>query len=628
MFPQQINIAASWNKQNAYNMAKVIAYETRAIGIPWNFSPILDLGIDPRFPRQFETFGEDPLLVGTLSRSMIRGFQGDKNDTSNKFKVASCLKHFVGYQAVISGKDRTPAYIPDNVLSEYHIEPFKEAIKDGAKTVMISSGLINGIPVHANYKLIIKILREKLGFEGVILSDWEDINKLHTRDKVAKNKKEAIKIAINSGIDMSMIPYDYEQFCRFLIELVKEGEVSLKRIDDAVLRILKLKFDLGLFDNPITDFNSYKDFGSKKHNELAYKAASESITLLKNKNDILPLKNNPSILVTGPNANTMRGLNGAWTYSWQGNLADEFAFDYNTIYESVSNTFGSSNVKLIPGVAYNEEGSYFEMKELNIKKVVDEGRKSDIILLCLGENSYTEKPGDLNDLNIHKLQSKLARKLSKTGKPIILIINSGRPRLITDFEPFMDGIINIYLPGNHGGDALADILSGKVNPSGKLPYTYPAFPNSLLTYYYKPSEIQNNNQGAYDYVGEVKNLYDFGYGLSYSKFSYSNLSTNRKVYESLSDTIQINVKLRNTSKVDGYEVVQLYSSDLFAEITPDIKRLRDFKRIFIKSGESKSINFSLPINSLGYYNNRNEKVVEKGEFSILVNNLSRNVLIK
>ena len=628
MFPQQINIAASWNKQNAYNMAKVIAYETRAIGIPWNFSPILDLGIDPRFPRQFETFGEDPLLVGTLSRSMIRGFQGNKNDTSNKFKVASCLKHFVGYQAVISGKDRTPAYIPDNVLSEYHIEPFKEAIKDGAKTVMISSGLINGIPVHANYELIIKTLREKLGFEGVILSDWEDINKLHTRDKVAKNKKEAIKIAINSGIDMSMIPYDYEQFCRFLIELVKEGEVSLKRIDDAVLRILKLKFDLGLFDNPITDFNSYKDFGSKKHNELAYKAASESITLLKNKNDILPLKNNPSILVTGPNANTMRGLNGAWTYSWQGNLADEFAFDYNTIYESVSNTFGPGNVKFIPGIAYNEEGSYFEMKEVNIKKAVDEGRKSDIILLCLGENSYTEKPGDLNDLNIHKLQSKLARELSKTGKPIILIINSGRPRLITDFEPLMEGIINIYLPGNHGGDALADILSGKINPSGKLPYTYPAFPNSLLTYYYKPSEIQNNNQGAYDYVGKVKNLYDFGYGLSYSKFSYSNLSTNRKVYESLSDTIHINVELRNSSKVDGYEVVQLYSSDLFAEITPDVKRLRDFKRIFIKSGESKSINFSLPINSLGYYNNRNEKIVEKGEFSILVNNLSSNILIK
>ena len=628
MFPQQINIAASWNKQNAYNMAKVIAYETRAIGIPWNFSPILDLGIDPRFPRQFETFGEDPLLAGTLSRSMVRGFQGDNNDTSNKFKVASCLKHFVGYQAVISGKDRTPAYIPDNVLSEYHIEPFKEAIKDGAKTVMISSGLINGIPVHANYELIIKTLREKLGFEGVILSDWEDINKLHTRDKVAKNKKEAIKIAINSGIDMSMIPYDYEQFCRFLIELVKEGEVSLKRIDDAVLRILKLKFDLGLFDNPITNFNSYKDFGSKKHNELAYKAASESITLLKNKNDILPLKKNPSILITGPNANTMRGLNGAWTYSWQGNLADEFAFNYNTIYESVSNTFGPSNVKFIPGVAYKEEGSYFEMKEVNIKKAVDEGRKSDIILLCLGENSYTEKPGDLNDLNIHKLQSKLARELSKTGKPIILIINSGRPRLITDFEPFMDGIINIYLPGNHGGDALADILSGKINPSGKLPYTYPAFPNSLLTYYYKPSEIQNNNQGAYDYVGEVKNLYDFGYGLSYSKFSYSNLSTNRKVYESLSDTIRISVELRNTSKVDGYEVVQLYSSDLFAEITPDVKRLRDFKRIFIKSGESKSINFSLPINSLGYYNNRNEKVVEKGEFSILVNNLSSNILIK
>ena len=627
MFPQQINIAASWNKQNAYNMAKVIAYETRAIGIPWNFSPILDLGIDPRFPRQFETFGEDPLLVGTLSRSMIRGFQGDKNDTSNKFKVASCLKHFVGYQAVISGKDRTPAYIPDNVLSEYHIEPFKEAIKDGAKTVMISSGLINGIPVHANYELIIKTLREKLGFEGVILSDWEDINKLHTRDKVAKNKKEAIKIAINSGIDMSMIPYDYEQFCRFLIELVKEGEVSLKRIDDAVLRILKLKFDLGLFDNPITDFNSYKDFGSKKHNELAYKAASESITLLKNKNDILPLKNNPSILVTGPNANTMRGLNGAWTYSWQGNLADEFAGEYNTIYEAISNKFGSRNVKFIPGVAYTESGNYFDMNEVNIRKAVDEGKKSDIIILCLGENSYTEKPGDLNDLNIHKLQSKLAFELIKTRKPIILIINSGRPRLITDFEPFMSAVINVYLPGNHGGDALADILSGKVNPSGKLPYTYPAFPNSLLPYYYKPSEVQNNNQGAYNYVGKVNNLYDFGYGLSYSEFEYTNLNTDKDVYNSKSDTIKINFKIKNTSKIDGYETVQLYSSDLYAQITPDIKRLRDFRKIFLRSGESKSIDFSLPVEKLGYFNVKNKKITEKGEFKLMIDTLNKLITI-
>ena len=628
MFPHQINLAASWNNENAYNMAKVCAYETRAIGIPWNFSPVLDLGIDPRFPRQFETFGEDPLLAGRLSRSMIRGFQGDNNDISNKYNVAACLKHFVGYQSVISGKDRTPAYIPDNVLSEYHIEPFREAIKDGAKTVMISSGLINGIPVHANYDLIVRVLRRKLGFEGVILSDWEDINKLHTRDKVAENKKEAVKIAINAGIDMSMIPYEYEQFCKFLIELVKEGEVPIERIDEAVSRILKLKYDLGLFDNPIIDSNNYKDFGSKKHRELAYKAASESITLLKNKNKILPIKNNPSILVTGPNANSMRTLNGAWTYSWQGDLADEFTSNYNTIYEAVSNSFGSSNVKFIPGVAYKKGGNYYEMNEINIKKAVDEGRKSDVIILCIGENSYTEKPGDLNDLNIHKLQLKLALELSKTGKPIVLIINSGRPRLITDFEPFMSAIINVYLPGNHGGDALADILSGKINPSGKLPYTYPAFPNSLLPYYYKPSEVQNNNQGAYNYTGEVNNLYDFGYGLSYSHFEYSDLKINKDTFQSTSDTIQININLKNVSNIDGYEIIQLYSSDLFAQITPDIKRLRDFKRVFLKSGETKSINFSLPIDKLAYYNAQNKKIIENGSFSISINELNRTFLVK
>ena len=513
------------------------------------------------------------------------------------------------------------------MLSEYHIEPFREAIKDGAKSVMISSGLINGIPVHANYDLIIKILRQKLGFDGVILSDWEDINKLHTRDKVAESKKEAVKIAINSGIDMSMIPYDYEQYCRFLLELVNEGEVSIERINDAVSRILKLKLDLGLFENPITDFSKYEAFGSKKHKELAYNAASESITLLKNKNRILPIKGNPSILVTGPNANSMRTLNGAWTYSWQGNLADEFAGDYNTIYEAISNKFGSRNVKFIPGVAYTESGNYFDMNEVNIRKAVDEGKKSDIIILCLGENSYTEKPGDLNDLNIHKLQSKLAFELIKTRKPIILIINSGRPRLITDFEPFMSAVINVYLPGNHGGDALADILSGKVNPSGKLPYTYPAFPNSLLPYYYKPSEVQNNNQGAYNYVGKVNNLYDFGYGLSYSEFEYTNLNTDKDVYNSKSDTIKINFKIKNTSKIDGYETVQLYSSDLYAQITPDIKRLRDFRKIFLRSGESKSIDFSLPVEKLGYFNLKNKKITEKGEFKLMIDTLTSLITI-
>ena len=627
MFPQQITTAASWNPENAYNMALVCAYETRASSIPWNFSPVLDLGLDPRFPRQFETFGEDPLMVERFGDAMIKGYQGEKNDVSNKYNVAACMKHFVGYQAVISGKDRTPAYIPDNVLSEYHIEPFKKAIESGAKTIMINSGLINGFPVHADYNLMINVLRNKLGFQGVILTDWEDIRKLHDRDKVAKNQREAIKIAINAGIDMSMVPYEYEHFIKNLKSLVEEGEVSMERIDDAVKRILKLKLELDLFNNPVTNYEEYDDFGSKKHHQLAYKSASESITLLKNNDDILPLKGNSRILVTGPNANNMRTLNGAWTYSWQGELTDDFAGEYNTIYESIRNTYGSNNVKYIPGVSYRKDANYYDMDEIDIQKAVNEARRSDYIILCLGENTYTEKPGDLNDLNIHRLQSKLALELSKTGKPIILILNLGRPRLISDIEPLMSAVVNVYLPGNFGADALADILSGKVNPSGKLPYTYPAYPNSLLPYYYKPSEVQNNAQGAYNYVGEVNNLYDFGYGLSYSDFKYSKLSVNKDTFNT-DENINIGVSITNDSDIDGYETVQLYSSDQYASITPDVKRLRDFTKIHIKAGETKAVSFSLPVSELEFYNINNIPVVEEGKFKISINTLIKEIYIK
>ena len=627
MFPQQITTAASWNPENAYNMAQVCAYETRASSIPWNFSPVLDLGLDPRFPRQFETFGEDPLLVERFGVEMIKGYQGFDNNVSNKHKVAACMKHFVGYHATISGKDRTPAYIPDNVLSEYHIESFKKAIEAGAKTVMINSGLINGIPVHADYNLLINILRNKLGFQGVILTDWEDIRKLHDRDKVAKTQKEAVKIAINAGIDMSMVPYEYEQFFNDLVELVEDGEVSMDRIDDAVKRILELKFELDLFQNPVTNYEDYQDFGSKKHHQLAYKAASESITLLKNNNNILPIKGKPRILVAGPNGNNMRTLNGAWSYSWQGELTDKFAGDFNTIFEALANKYGKDNVKYVSGVSYKENGSYYDMVEDDISKAVSEANKSDYIVLCLGENTYTEKPGDLNDLNLHKLQIKLAKKLAETGKPIILILNIGRPRLITDIEPFMSAIVNIYLPGNFGGDALSDVLSGKVNPSGKLPYTYPAYPNSLIPYYFKPSEVQNNSQGAYNYVGEVNNLYDFGFGLSYSEFTYSNLEINNEQFN-LDDSIKISVNVKNSGKIDGSETVQLYSSDLYASLTPDVKRLRDFDKIELKAGEMKTITFELPVSELAFANSDNQFVVESGKFKLSIDNLSKEITVR
>ena len=627
MFPQQITTAASWNPENAYNMALVCAYETRASSIPWNFSPVLDLGLDPRFSRQFETFGEDPLLVERFGVEMIKGYQGLDNDISNKHNVAACMKHFVGYHATISGKDRTPAYIPDNVLSEYHIEPFKKAIDAGAKTVMINSGLINGIPVHADYNLMINVLRNNLGFEGVILTDWEDIRKLHDRDKVAETQKEAVKMAINAGIDMSMVPYEYEQFFNDLVQLVNEGEVSMERIDDAVKRILKLKFELDLFENPVTNYEEYEDFGSKKHHQLAYKAASESITLLKNNNDILPLKGKPKILVTGPNGNNMRTLNGAWSYSWQGELTDRFAGDFNTIYEALQNNYGKNNVKYVSGVSYKENGSYYDMVEDNINAAVREARNSDYIVLCLGENTYTEKPGDLNDLNLHQLQVKLAKKLAETGKPIILILNLGRPRLISDIEPLMSAVVNVYLPGNFGGDALSDIISGDVNPSGKLPYTYPAYPNSLLPYYYKPSEVQNNAQGAYNYVGEVNNLYDFGFGLSYSEFIYSDLKVNKDQF-GFNETIKISVNVENISEIDGFETIQLYSSDLYASVTPDIKRLRDFSKVEIKAGEKKTITFDLPVDELAFVNADNQLVVEPGNFKFTIDRFSKEISVR
>ena len=626
MFPQQITTAASWNPENAYNMALVCAYETRASSIPWNFSPVLDLGLDPRFSRQFESFGEDPLMVERFGVEMIKGYQGLNNDISNKYSVAACMKHFVGYHATISGKDRTPAYIPDNVLKEYHIEPFKKAIDAGAKTIMINSGLINGLPVHADYNLMINVLRNELGFEGVILTDWEDIRKLHDRDKVADSQKEAVKMAINAGIDMSMVPYEYENFINNLKDLVNEGEVSIERIDDAVKRILKLKLELDLFENPVTNYEEYSDFGSKKHHQLAYKAASESITLLKNNDNILPIKGNPRILVAGPNGNNMRTLNGAWTYSWQGDLTDQFAGEFNTIYEAIANNYGKNNVKYVSGISYKENGSYYDMVEDNINLAVREAKNSDYVVLCLGESTYTEKPGDLNDLTLHHLQLKLAKELAKTGKPIILILNLGRPRLISDIEALMSAVVNVYLPGNFGGDALSDIISGNVNPSGKLPYTYPLYPNSLLPYYYKPSEVQNNAQGAYNYVGEVNNLYDFGFGLSYSEFVYSNLKINKEEFNS-SDTIKVSVNIENTSEIDGFETIQLYSSDLYASITPDIKRLRDFSKIEIKAGQTKTIIFDLPVDNLAFVNLNNDYIVEPGKFKLTIDKLSKEITV-
>ncbi|WP_017256786.1 glycoside hydrolase family 3 N-terminal domain-containing protein [Pedobacter arcticus] len=626
-FPQQIGQAASRNLNLIKKGAEITAYETRASGIPWNFSPVLDLGPDPRFPRIWETYGEDPFLTSEIGKAVVKGYEGDKNDISSPFHVASCLKHFIGYQVAVSGKDRTPAYISDQALRDYHLPPFKAAIDAGAHTIMINSGLINGVPVHANYEILTNLLRKELGFKGLVVTDWGDIENLHTRDRVAKNNKEAVMMAINAGIDMSMIAYQYEPFCDDLIALVKEGKVKQSRIDEAVTRILTLKYQLNLFEKPVTNYKDYPKFGSKEFENAAYQTAVESITLLKNNDNILPLKKTAKLLVTGPNANSMRTLNGGWSYSWQGEKVEDFASKYNTITEAIQNKVGAENVSFIPGVSYKMDGKYFEEYADKMDEAIAAAKDVDAIVLCLGENTYTETPGNLSDLYLSDLQTEYAKKLAATGKPVILVLNEGRPRIISKFEPSMQGIIMTYLPGNFGGDALASVLFGDENPSGKLPFNYPKFPNSLVNYNHKPSESRSVVEGVYNYDADYNPQYEFGFGLSYTSFAYSNLKLSANSILA-NDELTVTVDVKNTGNREGKEVVDLYLSDLYASITPDVKRLKGFEKISLKSGESKTISFKLNKTAFSFVNADNKTVVEPGDFEITIANLKAKFNIK
>lgn len=618
-FPQQIGQAATWNRAIVKKGAEICAYETRASSIPWNFSPVLDLGRDARFPRLWETFGEDVYLTSELGKQMIDGYEGESNDVKNPYRVASCLKHFLGYQVPNSGKDRTPAFIPELELRERHLPAFKAAIDAGAHTVMINSGLINGIPVHADYTILTKLLKEELGFKGVAVTDWKDIDNLYERDKVAATPKEAVKLAINAGIDMSMIPYNFK-FCDFLIELVKEGEVPMSRIDDAVRRILTLKFELGLFETPVTNYKDYPQFGSKAFEQSAYVAASESITLLKNSNNVLPLKKSAKLLVTGPNANTMRALNGGWSYSWQGEKVSEFGDKYNTILEALQQRGGKDNITFVQGVAYKDDGKYWEEKDVDIEAAVKAAAKVDYIILCAGENSYTEKPGDLHDLTLSANQIALAKALVKTGKPVILVLNEGRPRLISSFERDVQGVLQSYLPGNFGGDAIADILYGNVNPSGKLPYTYPMYANTLVTYDHKPSEEQSKMQGVYDYESDFAVQYPFGFGLSYTSFQYSDLQVSKSTIAA-NEKITLSITVKNTGTREGKEVVQLFIADQYASVTPDVKRLRGFEKINLKAGESQKVTFTIAPRDIAFVAKDLRWTVEKGDYEVSVGTL-------
>lgn len=613
LFPQQIGQAATWNPNLVYNAGVITAYEGRAAGVPWTFSPVLDLGTNPLWSRIWEGYGEDPYLGAQLGAAFVHGVQ---DPLGSKEKLIVSLKHYMAYSDPKSGKDRTDAWIPEHYLREYHLPSFAATVQAGARNVMVNSALINGIPTHINKYILTDILKKELGFTGFIVTDWQDIENVYRRDKMTKDIKEAIGLAINAGIDMSMIPYDYKGFCTDLIALVNEGKVSQERIDDAVRRILRVKYEIDLFDTPVTYLKDYPKFNSAEFEKAAYNTAAESITLLKNRNNTLPLKKNAKVLVTGPNANSIRTLNGGWTYTWQGDRTDEYGAKYNTILEALQKKLGTKNVVFTPGVSYKKKGEWYEDSIASITAAVKAAAGVDYVLLCVGENSYTETPGNFNDINLSDNQLALAAALIKTGKPVVLILNEGRPRIINKIEPGAAAIVHVYLPGNYGGDALADILAGDVNPSGKLPITYPRYANDLVGYIHKPSEGSGNPQG-----GKTNPQYEFGFGLSYTTFAYSNLSVDKKAFGA-DETASISVTVTNKGNRIGKEVVQLFISDLIASLTPDVKRLRGFEKIELNPGESKIVSFKIPMQQLAFVGVDNQKHLEEGDFKIQIADLT------
>ncbi len=623
LFPQNINVAATFNREIARRSAEATAYETRAVSVPWTYSPTVDLGRDARWPRIWENFGEDCYLSSEMGKAMVYGFQGEDPNNIDQYHIATSMKHFMGYGVPWTGKDRTPAYISPADLREKHFAPFLAGLQAGALTVMVNSASVNGVPMHANKEFLTGWLKEETGWDGVLITDWADINNLYTREMVAKDKKDALRIAINAGIDMIMEPYSCDA-CGYLVELVKEGKIPMSRIDDACRRVLRMKYRLDLFKNPTQKLKNYPKFGGEEFAKLALEEATESMVLLKNEGNILPLQHGKKILLTGPNANQMRCLNGGWSYTWQGHRADEFAGKYNTIYEAFCNEYGKENVILNQGVTYNEKGKYWEENEPQIQEAVAAAKDADVIVACIGENSYTETPGNLTDLWLSENQRNLVKALAQTGKPVILVLNEGRPRLIADIEPLAQGIINILIPGNMGGDALANLVSGKSNFSGKMPYTYPKEINSLANYDFKKSEEVGTMEGAYDYNAKITQQWGFGHGLSYTSYKYSNLKVSQSDF-CHGDIIKVSVDVKNTGKVAGKESVLLFSSDLIASMVPDGRRLRAFDKIELQPGETKTVTFNLNADDLAFVGYDGKWVLEEGDFKLMIADQSADI---
>lgn len=616
LFPQGVNMGATFNRSLVRRGAEISAYETKAGCIPWTYAPVVDLGRDPRWPRMWENYGEDCYVNAEMGVEAVKGFQGDDPNHIGEYNVAACMKHYMGYGVPVSGKDRTPSSISRSDMREKHFAPFLAAVRAGALSVMVNSGVDNGMPFHANRELLTEWLKEDLNWDGMIVTDWADINNLCTRDHIAATKKEAVKIAINAGIDMSMVPYEVS-FCDYLKELVQEGEVPMSRIDDAVARVLRLKYRLGLFENPYWDIKKYNKFGSEEFARVALQAAEESEVLLKNEGNILPLAKGTKILLAGPNANSMRCLNGGWSYSWQGHRADEFAGAYNTIYEALCNKYGKENIIYEPGVTYApyKNDNWWEENQPEIEKSVAAASRADVIIACIGENSYCETPGNLSNLTMSENQRNLVKALAATGKPVILILNQGRPRIINDIVPLAKAVINVMLPGNYGGDALANLLAGDANFSGKMPFTYPKHINALANYDYKPCENMGQMGGNYNYDSVMDVQWNFGDGLSYTTYNYSNLKIDKTSFTA-DDVLTVSVDVTNTGKVAGKESVLLYSKDLVASSTPDNIRLRNFEKVALNPGETKTVTMQLKGSDLAFVGYDGKWRLEKGDFTI------------
>ena len=598
LFPQPLAQAASWNTDMVKRGGEITAYEVRATGIPWNFSPVLDLGRDPRWSRLFETYGEDVLLATEMGLATIEGYQG--NNLADAYHVAACMKHFLGYSMPRTGKDRTPVYIDEIQLREYFLPTFQAAINAGAATVMINSGELNGIPVHADKKILTDLLRSELGFKGVAVTDWEDIMKLNNIHMVAPTLKDAVYMAIDAGIDMCMVPNDYD-FTILLTELVKEGNISEARLDVSVKRILELKKQLGLFEQPFTPANTdYKKFGSTEFARAAQNMAEESITLLKNNNQVLPIQQSAKILVTGPAANSMTYLNGAWTRTWQGTDTiwnDQSKYTIREAFNPATTTFIASD----------------NMSDADVReKMFTAAKASDVIIICLGEKPSTEKVGDIDALTMPDNQQQLVGLLKSTGKPVVLVLVENRPLIVNDIEPLCDAIVLAYEPGDYGGLALANIIYGKVNPSGKLPFTYPRHEASLLWYDHKHTETLDQTFGRKAFNPQ----WEFGYGLSYTTFQYSNLKISNDTLST--GNLQISVDVTNTGTTTGKEVVQFYIADRYASITPSVKRLRGFEKVEIKPGATHIVTFTISAKDLAFVGRDEKWISEAGWFDIML----------